>query len=111
MSRKAQGVNFNGRRIRRVYSGREGCACGCRGNYSENPSAIARTLTAMRRYPMALPTVDPRTGRVVEGPVLFDGRGDDDRLGVVQDLGFCYTVSYETPAGARRVMTAYYDEG
>jgi hypothetical protein len=31
-------------KVVRVYSGRPGCACGCRGNYSENPATIARIV-------------------------------------------------------------------
>lgn len=27
-----------------VYSGKPGCACGCRGNYSENPATITRIV-------------------------------------------------------------------
>jgi hypothetical protein len=26
--------------VEQVYSGRPGCACGCRGNYSTNPNTI-----------------------------------------------------------------------
>jgi len=36
-------------KIARVYSGRHGCACGCRGNYSEKPRQIKATLTKVRR--------------------------------------------------------------
>ena len=28
--------------VSRVYSGRPGCMCGCRGNYSTNPATIAQ---------------------------------------------------------------------
>jgi hypothetical protein len=30
--------------VKRVYSGRPGCACGCRGNYSTNPATITRIV-------------------------------------------------------------------
>lgn len=33
--------------VARVYSGRPGCACGCRGNYSENPATITRIVETL----------------------------------------------------------------
>jgi len=33
--------------IKRSYSGRPGCACGCRGNYSEEPRTMKATRTKM----------------------------------------------------------------
>jgi nitrogenase subunit NifH len=41
-------VNIDKSRVVRVYSGRPGCGCGCRGNYSDNKSAITRVLNAMK---------------------------------------------------------------
>lgn len=31
----------------RVYSGRKGCACGCRGMYGDSPAAIKRVRNKM----------------------------------------------------------------
>lgn len=33
--------------VTKAYSGRPGCGCGCRGNYTTNPSAIKRLLNTM----------------------------------------------------------------
>jgi len=33
--------------IVRVYSGKPGCGCGCRGNYSTNPATITRVVNKM----------------------------------------------------------------
>jgi hypothetical protein len=33
----------------RVYSGAHGCACGCRGNYSDAARQIKATVTKMKR--------------------------------------------------------------
>lgn len=35
--------------IARVYSGRPGCGCGCRGKYYDDARNIKRVLTAMRK--------------------------------------------------------------
>ena len=35
--------------IKEVYSGAHGCACGCRGNYSETPRQIKATFTKAKR--------------------------------------------------------------
>lgn len=34
-------TTIDGLRIVRVYSGKAGCACGCRGKYSEAPAQVA----------------------------------------------------------------------
>lgn len=33
--------------VSQVYSGRPGCACGCRGNYSSNPATITRIVETL----------------------------------------------------------------
>lgn len=38
--------------IERVYSGRPGCGCGCRGTYSEDKSTKSRILNAVRSAPL-----------------------------------------------------------
>ena len=35
--------------IRRVYSGKPGCGCGCRGKYFTDPKNIKRVLKAMKQ--------------------------------------------------------------
>jgi hypothetical protein len=40
--------------VARVYSGRPGCACGCRGNYSTNPTTIkqiCKKISALEPHP------------------------------------------------------------
>ena len=57
--------------VKQVYSGRPGCACGCRGNYSENRGAITVSL---KKYAAALAegrkveTIEASAG---DGPILF----------------------------------------
>lgn len=34
-------------KVVKVYSGRHGCACGCRGRYSTNPATITRVVKTM----------------------------------------------------------------
>jgi len=41
-------VNLDPSRVERVYSGRPGCGCGCRGKYYEDARNIKRVLKAMR---------------------------------------------------------------
>lgn len=33
--------------VKEVYSGKPGCGCGCRGNYSKAPSSITKVLNKM----------------------------------------------------------------
>lgn len=37
-------VIVNAADVTEVYSGRRGCACGCRGNYSTTPRSISRVV-------------------------------------------------------------------
>lgn len=41
-------VNIDPTKVVRVYSGRPGCGCGCRGKYYEDARNIKRVLKAMR---------------------------------------------------------------
>lgn len=36
-------------KVKSVYSGRPGCQCGCRGNYSDKPHIIKRVVNNMFR--------------------------------------------------------------
>lgn len=37
--------------VERVYSGRIGCMCGCRGNYSEHKSTVTRLFNRLLTAP------------------------------------------------------------
>jgi hypothetical protein len=36
--------------VKTVYTGKSGCACGCRGNYTENASVIARVVNTLAAH-------------------------------------------------------------
>ena len=38
-------------RVERVYSGRQGCMCGCLGTYSANPRQVTRVLNLLKKDP------------------------------------------------------------
>ena len=40
---------INPNQVAQVYSGKPGCACGCKGNYSENPRTIKTIVNRMVR--------------------------------------------------------------
>jgi hypothetical protein len=46
---KNRALNELDKPISLTYSGKLGCACGCRGNYSDNSAAIKRTVNKMRQ--------------------------------------------------------------
>jgi hypothetical protein len=41
-------IIINPNQVKQVYSGKPGCACGCKGNYSENPKTIKTIVNRMR---------------------------------------------------------------
>jgi len=93
-SKKATGpATIDGKVILRVYTGRQGCACGCRGNYSTNPATIRRVVKKIKQFPMADPTkVQNAQGKVYEIE------------------GCCFSVDYDRDEDhAGRTATAYYD--
>lgn len=47
MAKDATAVTVDREQVRRVYSGRPGCACGCRGHYSTDPATITRIVNAL----------------------------------------------------------------
>lgn len=59
-------IIINPHQVGKVYSGKLGCACGCRGNYSENPKTITLIVNKMRK---AL-----KDGMATE--VMFGGYGE-----------------------------------
>ena len=84
-------ATIQGKMIGQVYTGRSGCACGCRGKYSNKAGAITKVVNRMKQYPF-----------VPEG-----NQNDLDKL--LEIDGCSFTVEYETPSGTRRVLPAYYD--
>ncbi len=87
-------TTIDGKVILRVYTGRQGCACGCRGKYSTNPATIRRVVNHMKHYPFAGSFDNNRAART-------------DKMMEID--GCCFSVAYETPGGTMRTMTAYYD--
>jgi len=41
-------MSLTSEQVLRVYSGRPGCGCGCRGNYSDTKAAKTRALNVLR---------------------------------------------------------------
>jgi hypothetical protein len=54
--------------VLRVYSGRPGCGCGCRGNYSDAKAAKTRALNVLRNAPVS--EVKVSAGMNGEGLIL-----------------------------------------
>lgn len=50
-----------------TYTGKPGCACGCRGNYSRNPRAMKATVNKMRRIIEAATAHEPHGLMVSQG--------------------------------------------
>ena len=57
------GIDFA--KATRVYSGAVGCACGCRGNYSETPRAIKAGINKLLRLVAAGAEPDVMAGTYV----------------------------------------------
>jgi hypothetical protein len=60
--------------VERVYSGRQGCMCGCLGTYSSNPRQVKRVLSILKN--------DPRA-EMQDGYILHRGYQRDERNYVV----------------------------
>lgn len=96
-SRRSTGpATIDGKVILRVYTGRQGCACGCRGNYSSNPAVIRRVVNRIKIFPRA---------------TQVDGPNPQNKWYEID--GCCFTVDYDRDdfRGGRpgRTATAYYD--
>lgn len=74
-------------RVTQVYSGRQGCACGCRGNYSDKPQRIRQVAAKM-------------------AALVANGEATE----VIYGAGIYCAVDYETPGGEAKTLTAYFDE-
>jgi hypothetical protein len=59
-----------------AYSGRPGCACGCLGNHTQNPSRVKAALTKLMRNPDAV--IDMTNGPY---PIIYVET--DTRLNIV----------------------------
>lgn len=51
-------------KVKRVYRGRPGCACGCNGDYSTNPVTISRVVNKINK-------LGPRTYREHKDEFVF----------------------------------------
>jgi len=96
-SKKATGpATIDGKVILRVYTGRQGCACGCRGNYSTNPATIRRVVNRIKQYSKATKA---------DGPNTQNKRHEIP--------GCCFMVDYDRDdfrgGRAGRTLTAYYN--
>ena len=77
-------------KITRVYSGRPGCACGCRGNYSSSKGSITKILKVY---------ADTLASTIKEG-------GDDNMTSDGEHF-----VYWESPDGARAYTIYFKKEG
>lgn len=85
-------AQIDGKTILRVYTGRQGCMCGCRGSYSTNPATIKRMVAKMLRFP-----------RSSEPDKL-----EQEKL--CELVGTCFSVDYDrTDESPGRTIVAYYD--
>lgn len=54
-------------KVVKVYSGRPGCGCGCRGKYSTNPATIKRIVKTMNEIYAQHPEQEERwKGEIAE---------------------------------------------
>lgn len=101
MSKRTAVASILGKPILRVYTGRAGCACGCRGSYSGRAATISRVVKAMSKYPHA------QTDLAGKKPTYGLRANKDETLYEID--GCCFAVDYETSSGVKKNMTAYYD--
>lgn len=94
--KQAAPAAIDGKVILRVYTGRQGCACGCRGNYSTRPATIRRVVSKIKSFPQATEEDGPNP----QGKVYEIG-------------GCCFNVDYDREnwrgGSPGRTATAYYD--
>jgi len=96
-------VHLDPSTIVKVYSGRPGCGCGCRGSYSTSPVSIKRIVANMKKRAHA-----PVLGRDIEGRtwtaprigVINDDAMGHDKIYFVEDAGRYYW-AYTSPKRAR----------
>ena len=75
-------------KVKKVYSGRPGCQCGCRGNYSTKPAIIKRVINNMfRRAKEACEGV-----YIDSNGIVYSRQDEDSRCGI---RGFQYAVYFE----------------
>ena len=43
-------LSFDEKDVKQIYSGREGCMCGCRGNYYEHEKQIKKLYKTMKQF-------------------------------------------------------------
>lgn len=80
--------------IVRAYSGRAGCMCGCRGNYTEKPGVITRLWANAQAL---INGTHPNGGELTD--VLED------------EAGKWVSIGYKTAGGADRTLAFYNAEG
>ena len=73
--------------VRHVYSGKPGCACGCRGKHTY-ASAHRAAEAAANGYPIADQEISDRTVAIITGRVL--------KLGALLDPGAPYILYHQT---------------
>ena len=75
-------------KVKRVYSGRPGCQCGCRGSYSDRPSTIKRVVNNMFRKAAEV----GEQVYIDENGIVYARQDEDSRSGV---RGFQYAVYFD----------------
>lgn len=75
-------------KVKQVYSGRPGCQCGCRGNYSSKPAVIKRVVNNMfRRAKEAGENV-----MIDSNGIVYARQDEDYRNGI---RGFQYAIYFD----------------
>lgn len=75
-------------KVKKVYSGRPGCQCGCRGNYSTKPAVIKRVINNMFRK-----AEEAGEGVYIDSNGIIYAREDEDHRNGIR--GFQYAVYFE----------------
>ena len=85
--------NIDFEKVLKVYNGKQGCACGCRGNYSDATRTVKSTLTKMsKRFHWEENRFEVLKGLGAEYIVCLEGPDRANRLYTEQDLS-----AYLTP--------------
>lgn len=86
--------------VSQTYFGRQGCACGCGGNYHETPRMARQAINKILKW------LDERDGDmgVLDSSEYVDMLGWNNGSGGYE---YCIALEWETPSGAGRAIRIY----
>jgi hypothetical protein len=86
--------------VSQSYFGRQGCACGCGGNYHETPKMARQAINKILKW------LDERDGDMgsLDDAQHVDMLGWQNRSGGYE---YCIGLEWETPSGTGRAIRIY----